>query len=100
MLVWLLENKYEKVHFKLELQPGPQEIREQAYEKTKNIPGVSKRNLSREWHTFLSETWINPEKYNVLDDEEIRQIISEKIDSFLERKGNAVADAIKEIGSK
>ena len=101
ILVWLLENKYEKVHFKLELQPGHPQLREQVYEKSKSLPrlfdGSKAKKLSPQWHTFFSETWINQKEYNELSDEEIEQRIGERIDSFLERKGKAVADALNEL---
>ena len=100
MLAWLLENKNEKVQFRLELQPGPSQIREQVYEKAKSLPeifGKPKPNLSPQFHTFFSETWITPKEYDELDDEGIQRRIEKRIESLMARKGKAMADALKEL---
>ena len=99
MLAWLLENKNDKVQFRLELQPGPQEIREQVHKAVTEMPGYdgSKKKLSPKWHSFYSETWITQEEYNGLNEEQIEQRMDERLRSFLERKGNAVTDALREL---
>ena len=102
MMALTLENKGERVRLRLELGPGPQQIRQQVYELSKSSPklfGKPKTKLSPVWHSFLgcSETWINSKEYDDLDDEGFRQRIGEKIQSFLERKGDSVADALKAL---
>ena len=101
ILACLLENRAERVRFRLELGPGPQEIRESVYDKAKSLPKTfdsQKTKLSPSWHALTrSETWINQNEYNDLNDEDIGQRIGERIQSFFERKGNAVADALKEL---
>ena len=97
MLFFILENKG-KVQFRLEMHPGPQQIRKRVYESAKELPeifGKPKATLSPKFHSFFSETWITQKEYDELSDDEIRQRIGEKIQSFLDRKGNAVADALK-----
>ena len=100
MLAWLLENKNEKVQFRLELQPGPSQIRQQVYEKAESLPevfGKPKAKLSPQYHTFFSETWISQEEYGELDDDEIKQKIEERIESLLARKGREIADALRGV---
>ena len=101
ILYWLLENEDERVRFKLEMGPGPQHIREQVYEKSKSLPktfdGLKKAKLSPLWNSFFSETWITRREYNELGVDEIKQRVGERIDTFLERKGKAVAEALREL---
>ena len=96
-----LQNKDERIRFKLEMGPGPQEIRERVFEKAKSHPrafGSPKAKLYPVWHSFGgSEVWITPNEYNDLNDEEIGQRIGEKIEVFLEQKGHAIADALREL---
>lgn len=97
-----LENKGEQVRLRLELGPGPRRIREQVYKHSKSSPelfGKPRSKLSPVWHSFIgcSETWINSKEYNDLDDEGIKQRMGERIESFLESKGHAVADALKAL---
>ena len=98
MLDFTLENKG-KVQFRLEMQPGPEQTRMQIYEKAKELPGVfgKPKKLSPQYHSFFSETWITAGEYNELNSEEIKQRIGDKVQFFLERKGSAIADALKEI---
>lgn len=101
MLIWGLVNRDGRVQFRLTLCPGPQEIREQVYEKAKSLPevfdGSRSTKLSEKWHSFFSETWITQKESEELSDEEIEERISEKIQSFLDRKGYAIADALREL---
>ena len=101
MLHCLLQNKDKRVGFKLEMGPGPQHIREQVCEKAKSLPkvfGKAKSKLSPTYHSFFtSNTWINVKEYDELNNEEIRQRVSERIDAFIESKGKVVADALKEL---
>ena len=102
MLAWTLVNINERVGFRLELGPGPQRIREQVYEESKRSPevfGKPKAKLSPMWHSFpsLSETWITKKEYDELDGEGIRQRVGERVQSFLEQKGYAITDALKEL---
>lgn len=101
LLTCWLQNKDERVRFKLEMGPGPQEIRERVYEKAKDFPRLfdnQRSKLSPVWHSFnRSEVWITPEEYNDLSDEEIGQLIGEKVDAFLKQKGYAIADALCEL---
>ncbi len=98
ILPWLLVNLNGKVHFKLEMGPGAEQMREQIYEKAKSLPGVfgkPKSKLSPKYHTFFSETWITPKEYDELDEEGIKQKMGERIQGLLDKKGKAMADAIK-----
>ena len=100
VLYWLLDNKNGKVRFKLELGQGSPQIREQVYEKAKSLPGIfgpAKRKLSPEFHTLFSEDWITQKEYAELDDEGIGQRVGERIEDLLKRKGDAIADALKEL---
>ena len=101
LLTCWLQNKDERVRFKLEMGPGPQQLREQIYEIAKGDPkafGSPKAKLYPVWHSFGgSEVWITPNEYNDLTDDEIGQRIGEKIDAFLNQKGYAIADALREL---
>ena len=57
----------------------------------------SHKELSPKWHSFYSETWITQEEYNDLPEEQIEHRLRKRIESFLERKGNAIAIALKEL---
>ena len=99
ILPWLLVNGNGKLHFKLEIGPGSQQVREQVYEKAKTLPrifGKPKTKLSPKYHTFFSETWITTKDYEELDEEGIKQRLDERIGILLESKGMAIADALKE----
>ena len=103
LLTCLLENKGDRVRFRLELGPGPEEIRQQVYEKAKESPSVfgkPKAKLSPMFHSFtgLKDTWISPNDYNELSDEEIKETIAGRIDSLVAGKGKAIADALRAIG--
>ena len=99
LLTCWLQNKDERIRFKLEMGPGPQQLREQVYERAKGYPkafGSPKAKLSPVWHSFGgSEVWITPKEYHDLSDEEIGQRIGEKIEVFLEQKGHAIANALR-----
>ena len=89
-----------KSDFKLELGPGPQQIREQVYEKAKSLPrifGPAKTKLWPKFHTLFSEDWITKEEYDELEDEGIKQKVGERIEGLLKEKGYAIADALKEL---
>ena len=100
MLAWLLENRGKRVKFSLELQPGPQNVRKQIYEKAKSVPlvfGNSRRKLSPQVYRFFSETWIPEKDYDKLGDMEIQQRIEERIASLMKRKGAGITNALKEL---
>ena len=102
LLTCLLENKGDRVRFRLELGPGPQEIRQQVYEKAKELPevfGKPKAALSPSYHSFtgLSDTWIAPNDYNELSDEDIKDAIAGRINSLVTDKVNAIVDALRGI---
>ena len=101
LLTCWLQNKDERVRFKVEMGPGPQEMWEQVFEKAKSHPkefGSAKTRLSPMWHSFgAGEVWITEKEYNDISDEEIGQRIGEKIDAFLEEKGYAIAEILKEL---
>ena len=101
MLLWGLENRDGRVQFRLTLCPGPQHIREQVYKKAESMPslfdGSKAKRLSNSYHSFFSETWITRKESEELSDEQIEQRIEEKIQSFLDRKGYAIAEALKEL---
>ena len=101
MLLWGLENRDGRVQFRLTLCPGPQHIREQVYNKAKSMPSLfdssKAKRLSNSYHSFFSETWITQKESEELSDEQIEQRIAERIQSFLERKGYAIAEALKEL---
>lgn len=97
---WGIDIKDKRVRFKLELRPGPQELREQIYEKAKSLPetfGKPKSRMSPQFHTFFSETWISGKEYDELDDEAIAERVRQRIDSLLERRGKAMSNALKEL---
>ena len=97
LLAWLLENKNGTVQFRLEMQPGPQQIREQVYEEGEKRPGIfgkPKPKLSPTYHSFFSETWITQKEYNDLSAEEIRQRLDKRIEDF-SKTGQKIADALK-----
>ena len=101
LLTCWIQNKDERVRFKLEMGPGPQELRERVFEKAKSYPrafGSPKAKLFPVWHSFGgSEVWITPKEYNDLNDDEIGQRIGERIDAFLKQKGYEIAKALKEL---
>jgi len=102
MLTCLLENKGDRLRFRLELGPGPQEIRQQVYEKAKELPAVfgkPKAKLSRDWHSFtgLSALWLSPKEYSEFTDEEIKDRTAGRIDSLVAGKGKAIAEALRGI---
>ena len=101
MLLWGLENRDGRVQFRLTLCPGPPHIREQVYNKAKSMPSLfdasKAKGLSNSYHSFFSETWITQKESEELSDEQIEQRIAEKIQSFLDRKGYAIAEALKEL---
>ena len=101
MLLWALRNRDGRVQFKLTLCPGPQEIREQVFEKAKSLPelfdGSKAKKLPEKWHSFFSETWITQKESEEFSEEQIKERIAEKIQSFLDRKGYAIADALREL---
>ena len=101
MLLWGLENRDGRVQFRLTLCPGPQHIREQVYNKAESMAsifdGSKAKRLSNSYHSFFSETWITQKESEELSDEQIEQRIAEKIQSFLDRKGYAIAEALKEL---
>lgn len=102
LLTCLLENKGDRLRFRLELGPGPQEIRQQVYEKAKELPAVfgkPKAKLSPCWHSFtgLSALWLSPKEYSEFTDEEIKERIAVRIDSLVAGKGKAIADALRGI---
>ena len=102
LLTCLLENKGDRVRFRLELGPGPSELRQRVYERAKHYPdifGNPKTKLSPSFHSFtgLSDTWIAPKDYNELSDEEIKEAIAERIDSLVAGKVTAIADALRDI---
>lgn len=102
LLTCLLENKGDRLRFRLELGPGPQEIRQQVYERAKESPAVfgkPKAKLSPSWHSFtgLSALWLSPKEYSEFTDEEIKERIAGRIDSFVAGKGQEIADALRGI---
>ena len=101
MLTWNLDNKGEKVQFRLELGPGDQGIRQKVYDKASEVPAAfgNPKKLSLQWHSFtgLRDTWIATNEYNELSDEEIKNRIGEKIKSLLEQKGQQISDALQGI---
>ena len=100
ILRWVIINKDKQARFKLELQPGDRELRERIFEMAKGLPrvfGKPKSKLSPKYHTFFSETWISKSDYDELDEEGIRQRIDEHVKSLVERKGEAMANALSEL---
>ncbi len=102
LLTCLLGNNGGRVRFKLELGPGPEEIRRQVYEKLRELPAVfgnSTAKLSPQWFSFrgLSDTWIGQDEYDDFSDEEIKDAIARRIDSLVADKVNAIADALRGI---
>ncbi len=99
ILAWLLENKGNKVKFRLELQPGSKDVRERIYERAKSAPRVfgKAKSLSPQYHTFFSESWISQKDYDELDDEGIKQRVDGRITGLLERKGEAMVNALRRI---
>ena len=99
LLAYVLDNTGKTVKFKLELQPGPQEVRRQAYERVKGVKGIRKtKKLSQKYHSiFPSETWISEDEYNEMDDDEIKERIRERAQSFMDNNGRAVANVLREL---
>ena len=101
ILTWRIANKDEQVRLRLELGPGPEEMRRRVYEMAKSLPGTfgkPKAKLSPKYHTFFSEVWLSRKEYNEQDYEGIRQRMGEHVESLLSRKGEAMARALRELG--
>ncbi len=102
LLTCALENRGGQVRFKLELGPGPNKIRQQVYEKLKELPevfGSSNAKLSPQWYSFpgMRAPWIGQNEYDELSDEEIKERIAGRIDSLVAGKGKAIAEALRGI---